>query len=781
MKIWNLVSRFASLLFLLMAVFLALQDGMKIEWWGVREILCICIIISLYVTLCYSSRATAWAGFFGALVFGFWMESACHKELIQELQRIYNHVIPLINQYYRTDFVAGETIRGSDSRFLLVFVALFLGLWFGVGVASARWRPLLWVVLAPAFCWGLLLGYAPGLTAAACLVGGLGMLLLVSEKEESRREIQAKRLCAGVLLVISLLSAVLLKPVSQRLLTYHEPLKSYQLSLEDKALELMEDNRLWNDLRWRMGGYQKTAVLSNQPPGLTEEVIFELTTNHLPKTPVYLKTFTGSVYDQGVWSDSMREAFGSFAEKEGSTQEAYGRRVIAWGYERQRELGQEPDQITIRIRTHTGAFSPLPYYSNVPDDAKIIGDSGIRVSKDTYQFTGFLELSRDNSDQVSIGAEDDGMQEPVFLDEAYSDFASQSYTKLPKDQLERLLRQKEQAWELLIRSRYSFDLEPVPPGEDLVEFFIFEQQKGYCMHFASAYVLLSRGYGSPARYASGYLVLPQDFVKNEDGTYTAKVAQKRAHAWLEVYSLIAGWQPIEVTPGSYYDSLLNASRKANVEDLVADLEQTTEEQQEEVLEEPKENLEEKEEQQQKEPEQMLQEEQKPQQEERFLGETGHPKEGTEGPGEVKTKIPTWVLTALSFVVDAALILGLILLRANYVKGKRMRRMTDQDPNQGGAAAAEEVFRLLELAGIPYKEGEDELAFAAKAEEKLSCFKEDEVTAFVETVQVLRYAKTGITPTQQTYLLNVYQTLHLHLSHTMSLPQKLWYSYILPRL
>ncbi len=776
MKIWNLISRFASLLFLLMAVFLALLDGMKITWWNVKEILCICIILSLCVTLCYSSRVTAWGGFFLSLVFGLWMESACRSELIQEIQKIYNHVIPLVNRYYRTDFVPGEAVTESDSRFLLVFLALFLGLWFGVGIASSRWRPFLWVGLVSTFFSGLLLGYAPGLGAVACLVAGLGMLLLVSEKGESRREVKAKAWCAGALLVICFLSAVLLRPVSRYLLSYHEPLKAYQLSLEDRALKLMEDHRLFDRLRWRMGGYQKTAVLSNLPPGLTDEVMLELTTSRPPTTPVYLKNFTGSVYSDGVWSDPMEEKFESFAQRQGSTGEAYGRKILTWGYNRKKELEHEPDQITIRIRNHTGSFSPLPYFCDIPEEAKVIGDSGIRVSKDTYQFLGYLNLSGDASDQISIQAINSKRRESVFQDEAYRIFTSLSYTKIPEDQLKRLLNQQEQAWELLSRSRYSFDLDPVPPGEDLVEYFIFEQQKGYCMHFASAYVLLSRIAGAPTRYASGYLVLPQDFVQNEDGTYTAKVPQKRAHAWLEGYSQETGWSPIEVTPGSYYESLLSASQTDDVADLVEDLEEK-----EEAKEEPKEDSKETEELQQEEPKEIPKEEQKDRQEETPLGEAGQSKDGTAAPEGVKIELPSWFLPVLLSFFGIAVLTGVLLLRANYVKEKRMRRMTAEHPNQGGAAAAEEVFRLLELAGVPYQEGEDEMEFARSVEEHLPCFAKGEFKSFVETVQVLRYAKTGLTPEQQTYLLEIYQKLFTDITAKMNVLQKLWYGFILGRI
>lgn len=56
--------------------------------------------------------------------------------------------------------------------------------------------------------------------------------------------------------------------------------------------------------------------------------------------------------------------------------------------------------------------------------------------------------------------------------------------------------------------------------------------------------------GIPARYASGYVVFPEDFEKSENADgYEAVVTDQRAHAWAEIYLEDFGWVPLEVTPG----------------------------------------------------------------------------------------------------------------------------------------------------------------------------------------------------------------------------------------
>lgn len=85
-----------------------------------------------------------------------------------------------------------------------------------------------------------------------------------------------------------------------------------------------------------------------------------------------------------------------------------------------------------------------------------------------------------------------------------------------------------------------------PEGTDPVEYFLFESRRGYCMHYASAAVLMLRALGAPARYAQGYTVevLPDR---------SADVPDYAAHAWVEVYLDGYGWYPVEVTPPAAFD------------------------------------------------------------------------------------------------------------------------------------------------------------------------------------------------------------------------------------
>ncbi len=87
----------------------------------------------------------------------------------------------------------------------------------------------------------------------------------------------------------------------------------------------------------------------------------------------------------------------------------------------------------------------------------------------------------------------------------------------------------------------------VPDGQDFTYYFLTENHKGYCVHFATAAAAMLRAMGVPARYAEGYIVTDDDY-KSAVGGW-ANVKDSHAHAWVEIYYPGLGWQPVDVTPG----------------------------------------------------------------------------------------------------------------------------------------------------------------------------------------------------------------------------------------
>lgn len=133
---------------------------------------------------------------------------------------------------------------------------------------------------------------------------------------------------------------------------------------------------------------------------------------------------------------------------------------------------------------------------------------------------------------------------------------------------------------------YEYTLSPgvTPVAKDYVEYFLFEQKKGLCTHFASAAVMIFRSVGIPARYVEGF-VIPQSLytgnpVSKKEATvrengglkkemweyYDIELTDRYAHAWVEVYIDGIGWVTIDPTPGYAEAYLKSQEWKDNVSD-----------------------------------------------------------------------------------------------------------------------------------------------------------------------------------------------------------------------
>ena len=96
---------------------------------------------------------------------------------------------------------------------------------------------------------------------------------------------------------------------------------------------------------------------------------------------------------------------------------------------------------------------------------------------------------------------------------------------------------------LLRNYPYNLNVGPLPPGRDAVDFFLFEQQAGYCSQFATAMAVMARQVGLPARVAAGYL---PGFIDPMTGAHVVRVGD--AHAWVEIHFQQHDWVAFDPTP-----------------------------------------------------------------------------------------------------------------------------------------------------------------------------------------------------------------------------------------
>jgi hypothetical protein len=89
---------------------------------------------------------------------------------------------------------------------------------------------------------------------------------------------------------------------------------------------------------------------------------------------------------------------------------------------------------------------------------------------------------------------------------------------------------------------FYYTLTPPPLQRDSVDEFLFSTKRGFCEHYAAAFVILMRAAGIPARVVTGY----QGGEFNPVGNYLI-VRQRDAHAWAEVWLSEDGWQRVDPT------------------------------------------------------------------------------------------------------------------------------------------------------------------------------------------------------------------------------------------
>lgn len=103
----------------------------------------------------------------------------------------------------------------------------------------------------------------------------------------------------------------------------------------------------------------------------------------------------------------------------------------------------------------------------------------------------------------------------------------------------------QRAVDFLREQRLTYTLQPPLTGVHLADEFLFDSKRGFCEHFAAAFVVLLRAADVPARVVTGY----QGGERNPvDDTWV--IRQSDAHAWTEVWLDGPGWVRVDPTATS---------------------------------------------------------------------------------------------------------------------------------------------------------------------------------------------------------------------------------------
>ena len=309
----------------------------------------------------------------------------------------------------------------------------------------------------------------------------------------------------------------------------------------------------------RNQGYWVPRTTTAQSPGLPHNPVFEV---RGAANTAYLRTATGDVYENGQWRqldpvdlrynppadlpglvasaiDTPGGPFSSLAPRRidhallaqfttaPAEQHTDVIHITPLGSLTAIPAGPAPTSLHLQSASLPGTFHP--YSSTLSIESPVPG----------YSWTSRVAVySQHQLARATVSPDPTYTQLPDDLPDRIRNLATNITSGLPGPYA------KARAIETYLRIRYSYrfaDSEDdlVPPGRDPVDWFLFDHQEGTCGVYSSAFVVLARSVGLPARVVSGWAIA------QTAGTQT--VYTNQGHQWAEVAFDGLGWISFEPT------------------------------------------------------------------------------------------------------------------------------------------------------------------------------------------------------------------------------------------
>ena len=182
----------------------------------------------------------------------------------------------------------------------------------------------------------------------------------------------------------------------------------------------------------------------------------------------------------------------------------------------------------------------LDYPTELPDDSRLTMDYQIIRKNSVTQLLRY-EMASDpdyrDSPNLSEVLQNSALQLPEGFNPETRALVSEWRESISED---RALA--ERALQHFNQEPFHYSLDAPLLGMHSVDDFLFRTRMGYCEHYASAFTVMMRMAGIPARVVTGY----QGGWYNEFGNYLL-VRQSDAHAWSEIWLEGEGWTRFDPT------------------------------------------------------------------------------------------------------------------------------------------------------------------------------------------------------------------------------------------
>lgn len=323
-------------------------------------------------------------------------------------------------------------------------------------------------------------------------------------------------------------------------------------SIESLRIKLQTDirNRLTGEVNTETGTMDLMSARNRMYIGSNELRI----TMEEPDS-LYLHGFSGTIYQDNAWTTLDENYFHRLYD--------FDRQSYLYPYNfvqrlsDMREIQVQKKSLTLTYLADAKQYLYTPYYAlgdyrkefTLATDAFIPLREDVSTDGEQGYVLIYADMSQVNKEELSRLAENTYYK---MMKDAYLEVPEKLSSILSRMEIPELSQANDekariQAIQSYMQGFGSYTLTPgaTPEDKDFITYFLTENKQGYCVHYASAAVMLLRTYGIPARYASGFRIHKEDFVGN-----SADIKDYHAHAWVEVLDPVLGWEPLEVTPAS---------------------------------------------------------------------------------------------------------------------------------------------------------------------------------------------------------------------------------------
>lgn len=526
--------------------------GPAFSWAYVGIAMGLLCLITLGETL-YSLRLTLAAVLLS--VFVFWRLDRIANSLVLVL----NGWIDNYNNYFQAELTYYYTIDVTVSPEFLIFVTWILGMLLMItyGRRGWLWSGGLLALALPVI--GMSVGITPPWQYVGAMLLCLPVMRMVDDSLELGPQLKAMGLMTLVAGGLAALAYLLLIPRSEQILDHtdgvktaiHDQLSEWNQQALDNGISLINPQDPPEGIDYDLPvGFNHGELSTAQEYHRVTSVQLTLHVDERPETTMYLRGYHGGMYENGQWSED------DDVQSDGGLQLTH-----------------------YMESTGQNGLDLMSIYSHTSGDSRIYIPYG-----ETFIDGNIWYYSNVYSAMQTLNGYSTSMyQEPLHVSDYYRALGNsvqtqwlQAFDYTNTGDIMNLIGEVRRG--LAAQAEYDLRPGPVPEGRDPVDYFLNTNQKGFCMHFATAGTLILRYNGIPARYTEGYVVEPSLFEPSENGGYEAQVTANMAHAWSEVYINDVGWVVAEMTPG--YSSETDPSQTETGETQASETEEITENPQE---------------------------------------------------------------------------------------------------------------------------------------------------------------------------------------------------------